>query len=64
MSCRCFVCNKKLPLSAEIGSKCKCGQTYCAGHLINHTCEYNHFEKNKEQLKDRVIKVVPVKLQT
>ncbi|AEO98211.1 hypothetical protein EPVG_00345 [Emiliania huxleyi virus 201] len=34
------------------------------GHLMNHTCEYNHFEKNKEQLKDRVIKVVPVKLQT
>ena len=62
MSCRCHTCNKKLPLSATLGSKCKCGHAFCNGHLMNHECEYNHFEKNQEKLKDIVIKIVPAKL--
>lgn len=64
MSCRCHTCNKKLPLSATIGAMCKCGYVYCNGHLMNHVCDYKHFEKNQERLKDTVIKIVPSKLNT
>ncbi|AHA54642.1 hypothetical protein EhV145_00091 [Emiliania huxleyi virus 145] len=31
---------------------------------MNHVCDYKHFEKNQERLKDSVIKIVPSKLNT
>lgn len=49
---RCHVkgCNKRISVSDEIISKCRCGNQYCSAHRMPecHNCTYD-FSFNKEQ---------------
>jgi hypothetical protein len=39
---RCACCDVRLPITACVQSTCKCGVMFCAAHLQNHTCAFDH----------------------
>ena len=51
MKLRCFLCKKKLPLTAI---KCKCDQYFCDKHRYpeEHQCTFNFKQQSIEKLKE------------
>jgi predicted nucleic acid binding AN1-type Zn finger protein len=62
MKLRCFVCKKKLPLTAI---KCKCNQYFCDKHRYpeEHECTFDFKENSKKKIKENNPKIEFKKLE-
>ena len=56
---KCFICNKKLSITEEITSKCKCNNFFCNKHNLsfNHNCSYNYIGEYKKNCNSNIIKI-------
>lgn len=52
---KCLVCQKRLGL---LGFLCKCNNKYCGAHRQpeHHTCTFDYKTKNREELKNQLVK--------
>lgn len=58
---KCLICQKRMGL---LPFKCKCGNDYCATHRFDHACTFDYRAQQREQLTNRLTKVVAPKLNT
>lgn len=62
MKIRCFSCNKKIKSVLPIS--CKCEKYFCGLHKIpiDHKCDFDYKNEQKEKLKIDNPKIVPEKI--
>jgi len=56
---RCAECDIKLPITACLQSRCRCGKLYCASHMHCHACEFDYKAATKTKLQRDMPLVVP-----
>ena len=59
---RCACCNVRLPITAVVQSKCRCGELYCSAHMHSHTCTFDYKTTFKDKLRHDTPVVAPAKL--
>merc|ERR1712070_183557 len=47
----CKQCQKKIPLTMQLQSRCRCGHSFCCQHLHEHKCTFDHREVAKQRLQ-------------
>jgi len=60
----CKACGVRLPLTAYLGCGCKCGHVFCAAHLHEHDCPFDHRAIHKRKLAAANPKLSAPKLDT
>ena len=48
---RCKVCHKKISLLESIIATCRCNETFCNMHRIDHDCAFDYKENYKKNNK-------------
>ena len=46
---RCGACTRRLPLTAFLQCKCRCGGAYCGEHLHAHECQFDFKSAQQRQ---------------
>lgn len=59
---RCGVCHKRLPVTAVLGAKCKCGDLFCGAHMQSHACSFDYRAQARDQLRRANPEIAPTKL--
>ena len=59
---RCAECDCRLPITASLQSRCRCGALYCGKHMHCHTCSFDWRGAAKRQLTRDQPVIAPVKL--
>jgi len=59
---RCASCQSKLPITASVQSKCRCGVFYCAAHMHCHACVFDHRGNAQRRLAKEHPLIAPSKL--
>ena len=59
---RCAVCDCKLPLTACMQSRCKCGQLFCGAHMHGHVCSFDYRAVARDRLQKEHPTIAPAKL--
>ena len=56
------MCAVRLPLTACVQSRCKCGQLFCAGHMHCHACTFDYRSAARAKLQADNPEIAPAKL--
>ena len=59
----CMVCAARLPVTASIQARCRCGELFCAAHMHSHACKHDYKAAFANQLRAANPKVEPMKLE-
>ena len=59
---RCETCATRLPITACLHAKCRCGLTFCASHLHEHRCSFDYKATEKERIRRAMPICMPSKL--
>ena len=59
---KCAMCKKRINMLLIEMHKCKCNNFYCSQHLLEHDCNFNHFQANKDNLENTLLKVEKSKI--
>lgn len=59
---RCASCACRLPITASLQSKCRCGQLFCGQHMHSHVCNFDYRAATQRQLRDETPVIAPAKL--
>jgi len=64
-SYRCKSCNKKIATALIGAYTCKCGAYVCGTHkpVTEHACTFDHKQKTKQDLTNRLEVIKPLKLE-
>jgi hypothetical protein len=60
----CLVCAARLPVTASIQARCRCGELFCAAHMHTHACKHDYKAAFANHLRAANPKVEPTKLET
>jgi len=60
----CLVCAARLPVTASIQARCRCGELFCAAHMHAHACKHDYKAAFANHLRAANPKVEPTKLET
>jgi len=59
---RCAQCDVRLPITACVQCKCRCGQLFCGKHMHTHKCTFDNKAAMQTKLRDEMPLVTPAKL--
>ena len=49
---RCAECSGRLPMTACLHSKCRCGKLFCGKHMHAHVCSFDYRVATQRDLRE------------
>jgi len=60
----CVACAARLPVTAAVQARCRCGDLYCPSHMHAHRCKFDYKAAHATRLRDNNPKIEPAKLES
>lgn len=59
---RCETCAARLPVTACLHARCRCGQVFCTAHLHQHACAFDYRAAERARIQEAMPKLSAPKL--